>query len=178
MSYIISCSGKKQCLSNVRTQPSSLQKLYGFPQLYEARKELIEMHGVVLDWNKTVPAYELYKGRLYTQISPKNWFKKDLDVVIVSALFGLIRHNELIPEYDVRIDDRIKESRELISTFWRRKNLMQYLNPNSDIDLLFHKYRKAFNIQGNPIGVTPSVKWHDKYGTHKGRWLNQELEKI
>jgi len=41
--------------------------------------------------------------------------------------------------------------------------------------LLFSKYRKAFNQKSEYIAQNPSINWRDKYGSHKGEWLNEQL---
>jgi cytoplasmic iron level regulating protein YaaA (DUF328/UPF0246 family) len=120
----------------------------------------------------------LYTGKVFAQINPENWRKPKTDIVIVSALFGLIKHYELIPDYNLIMTDKINDTKEIISTFWRNKNIVNLINPNEDIDLLFNKYRMAFNVNGNSIGVTPNINWNDKYGSHKGRWLNEQLNQL
>lgn len=178
MTYIISCSGDKSCLSREKTQKSSINGLIGFPSLLQARTELIEKLGKKLNWSETIPAHKLYTGRLYKKVNQENWKKERTDVLIVSALFGLLKHNELIPYYNVVMTDKIPGSDEIISTYWRKHNLNQYIINRNIVDLLFSKYRKAFNEQGNSIGEIPNVKWRDKYGTHKGEWLNEQLNRL
>ncbi len=175
MAYLISCSGKKTTISSQQSQISSLEKMTSFPELYSYRKELIHALGISLDWSKTVPAYELYTGRVYRKIESPNWRKPTTDIIIVSALFGLIRHNELIPTYNVIMTDKIPESEEKIHDFWFKKDLNRFIDPHQDIDLLFLKYKKAFNRQGNDVAFAPPILWRDKYGTHKGEWLNNQL---
>ena len=76
------------------------------------------------------------------------------------------------------ITDLIPNSNDIISTYWRAQNLNNYIDNNVDVDLLFSKYRKAFNKEGSNIGINPNVKWRDKYGSHKGEWLNQQLNNL
>jgi cytoplasmic iron level regulating protein YaaA (DUF328/UPF0246 family) len=175
MTYIISCSGDKSCLSSENTQKSTINDLNGFSALLQARIELIEKLGIDLNWSETLPAYKLYTGRLYKKVKQENWEKQKSDIVIVSALFGLLKHDELIPNYNVVMTDLIPGSKDIISTYWRGKNLNSYINSKIDVDLLFSKYRKAFNKEGSNIGIIPNVIWRDKYGSHKGEWLNQQL---
>jgi cytoplasmic iron level regulating protein YaaA (DUF328/UPF0246 family) len=175
MAYIISCSGKKSCLLNESTQKSSIKDLSCFSDLYFSRIELIKKLGIKLDWSQTLPAYKLYKGRLYDKIINENWEKKQTEIIIVSALFGLIKHHELIPYYNISMTDKIPGTNESISKYWRRKNINEHINKASDIDLLFNKYRKAFNSRGFAVGIVPDILWRDNYGAHKGEWLNQQL---
>ena len=177
MTYMISCSEKKRMPSKENTQKSSLEKINGFSELYEARKELITLLGIELNWNETCPAYKLYDGKIYSKINLENWQKKETDVIIVSALFGLIKHNDLIPNYDVMMTNKIPNHGEIISSFWRNKNINKLISAQTTTDLLFSKYRKAFNKAGSYVGVLPNIKWKDNYGSHKGEWLNEQLEK-
>ena len=178
MKYIISCSGDKSCLSREKTQKSSINDLNGFSDLLQARIELIKKLGIKLNWTKTLPAYKLYTGKLFKKVQKENWENQQTDVIIVSALFGLLKHDELIPDYNVVITDLIPNSNDIISTYWRAQNLNSYIDNNVDIDLLFSKYRKAFNKEGSNIGIIPNVIWRDKYGSHKGEWLNQQLNNL
>jgi hypothetical protein len=54
----------------------------------------------------------------------------------------------------------------------------QYINNKTIVDLLFSKYRKAFNKNGDNIGEIPNVTWRDQYGSHKGEWLNEQLNRL
>ena len=175
MTFIISCSGDKACVSREKNQKSSIKELLVFPSLLQARTELIEKLGIKLNWSETMPAYELYTGRLYKKVQQENWKKQKTDVIIVSALFGLLQHDELIPYYNVVMTDKIPGSDEIISTYWLKHNLNQYITNKTIVDLLFSQYRKAFNKKGDNIGEIPNVLWRDKYGTHKGEWLNEQL---
>lgn len=175
MTYLISCSGSKSCVSREKYQKSSIYELLGFPTLLQARLELIEKLGIKLNWSETIPAYKLYSGRLYKNVHQENWKKNNTDVTIVSALFGLIKHDELIPYYNVVMTDKIPRSDELISTYWRKQNLNQHLINKTVVDLLFSKYRKAFNKKGDSIGEIPNIQWRDNYGSHRGEWLNEQL---
>lgn len=175
MAYFISCSGAKACLGRVATESSSISNLKVFAGLNDARIELIKLLSIDLDWSKTLPAYKLYTGKVYNQISIQNWEKERTDVNIVSALFGIVKHNEYLPDYNVIMSERIPGTRDMVSDFWRSQNLNQFVNNESDVDLLFSKYRKAFNPNGLNIGIIPNVIWKDKYGSHKGRWLNEQL---
>lgn len=178
MTYFISCSGEKACVSREKTKASNIESLNAFPDLDDARKELIHLLGLQLNWDQTLPAYKLYNGRVFKKISCENWTKGSTSVVIVSALFGLIKHDEFIPDYNLIMTDKIPETNELISTFWRNKNISRFVSKETDIDLLFSKYRKAFNKKGDNIGEIPNIKWRDKYGSHKGEWLNEQLHRL
>lgn len=177
MSYLITCSGSKVKPSQINS--SSLNNL-SYPQLNTTRKRLINEYQAQrgnLDWNMCMPAWQLYTGpraRLYPKVNDVNWTNPNTDVTILSALFGLIKHTDLIPYYDLAMTDKIN----LINVYdyWRNNvDLNIFINPLVDIDLLSNKYRKAFNADENPVANEPDVIWNDNYGVHKGIWLNDQL---
>lgn len=182
MSYLITCSGSKVKPNQINA--STLNNL-SFPQLNPTRQLLIEEYQIqketVLDWNRCLPAWKLYSGtraRLYPKVDSRNWTKKNTDVKILSALFGWIKHTDLIPCYNLAMTDKIIIGNNQINVFdyWRYNiNLNNFINPLIDIDLLSKKYRKALNIDENPVAIMPNVLWNDNYGVHKGIWLNEQL---
>ncbi|MDI9358760.1 MAG: peroxide stress protein YaaA [Phycisphaerales bacterium] len=173
MAYIITCCGVKRMSLN--PQESSLEKL-SFSELNNARKQLIQQLNISLNWQQTCPAYELYQGRLYSQIDRGNFLKPKTDIIILSALFGLIKHTDLLPMYDLMITYRIPTTQQSVASFWLEQNLNQYITPwQNHIDLLSDTYRRAFNTE---VGMNPNIEWRDRYGVHKGRWLNEQLQRL
>ena len=73
--------------------------------------------------------------------------------------------------------NKIPNNGEIISSFWRNKNINKLISAQTTTDLLFSKYRKAFNKAGSNVGFLPNIKWKDNYGSHKGEWLNEQLAK-
>lgn len=184
MSYLITCSGSK--VEPNKINPSNLKNL-SYCQLNLTREKLIneyQKHKYNLDWNKCLPAWQLYSGKrakLYPKVVVNNWLKPDADIKILSALFGWINHTDLIPWYNLAMTDKININNNQINVFnyWRNNiNLNDFINPIIDIDLLSSKYRKAINIGENPVAIIPEVSWNDNYGVHKGVWLNEKLELI
>ena len=136
------------------------------------RLQNIENHNIILDWNYCLPAWQLYSGRLYSQIIDENWVKIETNILIVSALFGIIKHTDLIPTYNLVMDNNK-------TNFWQNNiDLNNFINQNEDIDLLSKNYRMAFNPQGNQIAETPNAIFADNYGHHKGIWLNNQLNNL
>jgi cytoplasmic iron level regulating protein YaaA (DUF328/UPF0246 family) len=174
MAYIISCSGKKaNPILHPNVQPSTIENLSFNDELLIWRIQNIDNHNVILDWNFCLPAWKLYRGRLYSQIKQENWLKTNTEIIIISALFGAIKHTDLLPTYDLAMNG------QGIAKFWREKgNLAQFINAQNDIDLLSKEYRKAFNNQGNPIANEAGEEFADRYGHHKGIWLNQQLNNL
>jgi cytoplasmic iron level regulating protein YaaA (DUF328/UPF0246 family) len=184
MSYLITCSNSK--IEPNKINPSTLKNL-SFSQLNSTRETLIKEYQKQkgkLDWNKCLPAWQLYSGKrakLYPKVDVNNWSKPDANIKILSALFGWINHTDLIPWYNLAMTDKVNINNNQINVFnyWRNNiNLSDFINPIVDIDLLSNKYRKALNVSENPVALIPNVSWIDKYGVHKGIWLNKELELI
>lgn len=173
MAYIISCSGPKRCpLQHPNSQPGTIENLSFNAELLPWRLLNIANNNIILDWNHCLPAWQLYTGRVYSQINANNWTNLETNVLIVSALFGIIKHNDLIPTYDLVMDYNL-------ANYWRNNtDLNNFINQNEDVDLLFNKYRKAFNAQGNRIAELPNANFADNYGHHKGIWLNNQLNNL
>ena len=87
MRYFISCSGEKSSISKEESTISNLKSLNGFPELYEARKELINLLGIQLNWNQTLPAYKLYNGRVFKKVSLENEFSISEILLIIPVDF-------------------------------------------------------------------------------------------
>ena len=72
---------------------------------------------------KYMEAYKRYAGKIYRNISPSSWSKlsriSDLELVIVSALYGLINFDEPIRLYNLTMKDRIPGG-PLLKTWWKR----------------------------------------------------------
>jgi cytoplasmic iron level regulating protein YaaA (DUF328/UPF0246 family) len=178
--YLITCAGSKQM--PLTYNPSNLNQLSYDNLLYKFRKEIIELSGIELDWNKTLPAWQLYSGRrsqLYSQISKENWKKPCIKIKILSALFGWIDHRDLIPIYDLKMTDKLtKTNNQTVWRFWKEKKILnQAFNLNNSIDLLSTNYRKAINGKDQQISLEPQIKFTD-YGIQKGKWLNKALDNI
>jgi cytoplasmic iron level regulating protein YaaA (DUF328/UPF0246 family) len=174
MSYLITCSGSKNCPESIA---SSLNNL-SYPELNEYRIKIIELAERELDWNRTLPAWKLYSGnysRLYPQVTEQNWTKPNTDVKILSALFGWIKHTDRIPYYDLQMKSKIGRNNKFVYRIWNEFDVLQNYVFKNDIDLLSNDYIKAINNSGQIIAVQPNVKFTDR-GVQKGRWLNEELK--
>lgn len=75
-------------------------------------------------------AYKRYKGNLYSKISRSSWNKikqsEELELIIVSALYGLVNWNEPIRNYNRTMDDHVHPRRRL-NTWWSHKTLSSIL---------------------------------------------------
>lgn len=175
MAYLITCSNSKR-RSTVYNQ-SSLENLSFYDILHQSRIEIITLSGQILDWNYTLPAWELYSGRLHTRVNCANWAKQCADIKILSALFGWVKHTDLLPYYELTIDSKLSNGQR-VNQFWLEKAVLDQIVLPGDIDLLFAKYRKAISRNGNIAALQPDVSFADNYGYNKGNWLNNELEAI
>ncbi|MEI6754721.1 MAG: peroxide stress protein YaaA [Paludibacter sp.] len=173
MAYLITCSGSKQ--NPTIFNPSTLEDLSFNNELLIARQEMIQLFNQDLNWNMCLPAWQLNKGRLYSRVSEQNWLKPNADIMILSALFGWIKHTDLIPDYNLTM--REFNNGHNVRQIWHNQNILQQFVGNVDIDLLSTIYRNAINY-GNNIPQIPNVNWRDRYGFHKGEWLNEQLNNL
>lgn len=179
MTYLITCSGSKR--QPIIHNPSNLQLLSFNEELNDARLDLLHLTNIHLNWDFTLPAWQLYSGtmsKIYPRITQVNWTKDCIEIKILSALFGWINHTDLLPYYDLRMSDNIPQLNQKIFQYWHNQNLLNLLVNQEDIDLLSKGYRKAIHGNGNPIATLPNAHFTDRYGVQKGIWLNNQLEQI
>ncbi len=174
MAYLITCCKDK--INPTQQLQGSLNGLYRDDIFHQQRVDLIEQAGITLDWSKTLPAYQLYSGKIYSKISPQNWIKPCVEIKILSALFGWIRHTDLIPYYDLKIDKKQGELTRAPYILWRNSGVLLNVINHNDIDLLSNTYKKAFN--GNiPAQIPDNFEFKDR-GDCVGYWLENELNNI
>ncbi len=173
--YLINCSGSK--LVNFSGGKSNISNLSYNDSLFDQRQNIITNSGINLSWNNTLPAWQLYKGKyskLYNQVESNNWIKPSTNILILSALFGWIKHTDLIPAYDLSMKDKI--SGIPVYQIWFQYGILNSLiDSKNDIDLLTQNYRRAIHSKPTPVATTPYKPFKDNYGTHKGKWLNNRL---
>lgn len=137
-----------------------------------------------------MPAYERYTelgSRLYQRISHSSWNKlketPHLDVVIISALYGLVRYSEPIQFYDLNMD-KSKIDGQKLKTWWRKNGLGEilrdYINTNSVFkvhNVLSRNYNEA--IGSCFSNMEDKCHFHNefnKYGngsnSYRGKWIN------
>jgi hypothetical protein len=174
---LITCAGSKQKPDLNKSNINDLS----FPELSKFRNKMIELSKIQLNWNHTLPAWKLYSGpysKLYPQMSFQNWDKKCCEIKILSALFGWIKPWDLIPYYDLKMDDSIKFENDTfkVHQIWFHMKCLKNYVKNNDIDLLSGNYRKAIIGSTLPIGIVPK-EFTDR-GVQKGIWLNDYLNQI
>jgi hypothetical protein len=193
--FLISCSNEK---NHGNGQTSSLLNLSFSDLLLPCRKKLIshyeQIHGP-LDWKNCLRAHERYTGRtLYSQDVRNAISANNNKVLILSALFGLIRPNDLIPDYNLQMKDILNH--QCVYSFWREQNdtcnrciLNEVLESirvpgDSFINLLSLPYQSAFcgftngdDVQLNhvPDLVKPPVKEEVNFNNRMGHWKRDYL---
>jgi cytoplasmic iron level regulating protein YaaA (DUF328/UPF0246 family) len=177
MSILITCSSSKKVPHQIIN--SSLQSLSFHKELGDLRTAILHLTNITLDWTKTLPAWELYSGgysKIFKKISQETWLNTNHNILILSALFGWIRHTDRIPYYDLKISSVLRNG-QTVQKFWLSHMKLQSMIKDSDIDLLSINYRKALAKNGNIAACTPSeIKFTDR-GDQKGRWLNNYIIK-
>lgn len=178
MIFLITCAGSKR--RPFANNPSHLEALSFNIPLHEARMNLIHSMNIELDWDRTLPAWQLYSGnrsKTYPRITDANWAKPCINIKILSALFGWIKYTDLIPYYDLRMSDRIPVTGQRVNLYWHQQNLLHTLIHPQDVDLLSSAYRKAIYGNSDPVATIPNVQFTD-YGVQKGIWMNNQLNNI
>jgi len=144
---------------------------------------------------KYMKAYERYCGNLYSRISKDSWSRlshaSNLKLVIVSALYGLLNHDEMIRNYDKKMD-RDKIYGALLKTWWNNHGLssilLDYVTQNRiEVihDFLSAHYADAlrtFPLMARKVGV--KYVYHNYHGLgsgsdyHRGREINVLIQAL
>lgn len=143
---LISCTATKRII------PSDDTSVQSIPGIEAKREELLysirtnsqlasyqaNRRGVLSSNPSLTKAYQLYYGKFYQDCSKiladiANYKNNHTDILIVSALFGLLRLGESIPEYDLSMGESLNEKLKVFQ-FWQRANLWRvlqnYINEN------------------------------------------------
>ena len=201
----IPCSGSKESggITEYSTKSSVINYLTGSSRenLLGLRRKLFEYFSISFGQDvgypndgtiKYMEAYKRYTGmhsQIYRQIYSSSWEKlrktQNLDLVIVSALYGLLRYDEPIRYYDITMKDRI--GHQTLKTWWRNIGLCailkDYINENN-ISEVHNVLSKDYNeaLLGCFIDMGAKYSYHDfseyKSGSnaHRGRWVNDFIQ--
>jgi hypothetical protein len=99
-----------------------------------------------------LPAYQRYTGKVYEYGRVQELYPNQsrIRLVIISALYGLLDGDDLIQEYNLKMDDKVSGQR--LYTWWKRHKLVdiveEYIlscNPVTVHDLLPINYLKALH---------------------------------
>ena len=140
-----------------------------------------------IDLEKKAKAHLLYNGRFYNAASAKCWTKEQTSkIYIISALFGIIRADDYIFNYDLKMDDTLISPNYLNGKeftpkkFWKGKldEIIQKLKNKAIIyNLLSNKYLGV--LKDKKILEEPPLDFNknEKYSrlTKKGNWLKEQL---
>lgn len=134
-------------------------------------------------------AYKRYNGNIYRQISSSSWDKliknPELDLVIVSALYGLLRYDEPIRYYDTSMTNKI--GKHTLRTWWRKNGLCailkDYINKNNISkvhNVLSNDYNEAIRDCFSDMKL--NYFYHDfkkhRSGSnaHRGKWVDDFIK--
>jgi len=196
--FLIPCSSKKLKDIDLENKPFEWSNLAFANELTEYRKNVFELVSNAnsherwknkikidvnkkIDFTKTRPAHEIYSpGRLFGAAESINWCNnKNEKVYIISALFGLIRSDNYIPNYDFALGDLINN---VETNYWYNKldALIEKLlgDECQIVSLLSNNYSNILNHTILNQLSYPNINWSDSYGNHKGVWLKSQLNQI
>lgn len=197
-SFLISCSSTKLEDIDLENRPFLWSNLAFANELTEYRKEIFALvenanshqrkkNGILIDvtkeidLTKTIPAHKLYSpGKLFGAAKSINWCdKKNEKVYIISALFGIIRADNYIPNYNFALGDLINNVETI---YWRNKLdtiIKKLLGDDCQIiSLLSNNYSNILNHTILNQLTYPNINWSDKHGHYKGVWLKDQLDKV
>ncbi len=126
-------------------------------KLKELRKEVSNQFNINLDHKNTKlrPAFERYSGNIYSKVPKGSWntleSMDDTELVIISALYGMIYWDQPIINYDVAMCNNIRERRRL-ATWWKNNGLPEIIKnyiKKKDFEtirsFLSNDYKQALN---------------------------------
>jgi len=181
---ILPCSDRKMSGGRLISDSPSFVDLIDDDQAQQLsllKSKVTEALGITLKPDELLPAYHRYTGNIYTQIPLSAWEKLEntdnVDVLIVSAMYGIVLWNEPIQEYDAEMAKSIYPGRRL-NTWWKQNGLgdilvkaLDTLNAETVQDFLSLGYREAVPELRKYPGVIQHVYPGEGMGSnsHRGR---------
>ncbi|MEM0357503.1 MAG: peroxide stress protein YaaA [Candidatus Bathyarchaeia archaeon] len=140
---------------------------------------------------KYMKAYERYNGNLYSRITKSSWEKlnrsQNLSLLIISAFYGVVRHDESIRNYN-RAMNKDKIEGKLLKTWWREHGLcsilLDYIVTN-DVkvvhDFLSLNYSEAvwpLQNEAESIGVSYIIHEYSGLGSGSNYYRGEDVQKL
>ncbi len=177
---LIPCSDNKQVDPEASTAPpmNGVEELRR--RLHALLRERLEirarernLEGLFNERAPRTPAFRLYRGALYKELTG-DWSLRvvggdgPVEILIVSAAYGLVHPTEALATYDVKMGDRADELAK-VYRFWHREGLPrlleEYLNgssithvwsllPDSEPALQYHRVFKPLWVHAEDLGRT------------------------
>lgn len=139
---------------------------------------------------KYLGAYQRYKGHIYQRISQNSLDKlkrlQDVDLVIISALYGIVRFDESIRYYDTTMNNKVQGKN--LKRWWKYQNLSAILNNyiiQNNIShvhvVLSNDYMEALGESFSNLNINCEYhKEFSKYNSgsnfHRGDWLENFVQ--
>ena len=188
---LITCCGTKNSATGIESIENH-NAITNFLSIEKAEK-LIQLREKTFDaFNENIDfesglmkANERYTGLIYKPISIDTWNKiehsNSIDLIIFSALYGLLRFNEPILYYNIMMIDYIKERMKL-NKWWRINGigsvLVDYIERN-EIKIIYNLLSNAYNAAlGNTLSDFKTIKpcLPKGYGLEKGKWIEDSID--
>lgn len=141
-----------------------------------------------IDHAEYMQAYKRYSGAIYRRVLPETWGKLSenckLDLVIISAFYGLLRYDDWICDYNITMKDKI--GKKTLKTWWRNNGLCQisedYIIENNISEVhnfLSNDYNEALKecCRGH-IYFDDYAKYKSGSNAHRGEDVNKFIQDI
>ena len=199
--YLIPCSKRKNHEGDLISSVYNLSFNQTLGNCRETLIRLYERKYGPLNWKNCLPAYERYTGIIYSEEVRLSLSLNNNQVLIVSALFGVIRPSDLIPDYNLKMDEFLNGI--MISNFWKNNyetcescilnkvlKTIKHIQPNIIfINLLSKPYQNAFcdfkkGTHSPQMNYIPDlidapkeneINLKDKYGHYKRGYLLKRI---
>ncbi len=156
------CSGSKSSGGKTSLEGRILKKELSPEEkerLERLRENVADSFDISFHDNKELKqAYRRYTGNIYNKIPENAWERlkkrENIELVIISALYGTIYWDEAIMNYNVAMDDNIKPRRRL-NTWWKKAGLSDIVS--SYIDMNGFETVRSF-LSGDYKDAIPSIE--------------------